>query len=105
LLRNRFRLRSVTRETLFSEPEVHSAASSAAGAAYRIAIGSLLLGTLYVLAVILLHRGCGPLYQVAQLLREMVPLGRSPAESPPAAAIYGTVEEEAVTLACGRKTS
>ena len=80
-------------------------ASPAAGAAYRIAIGSLLLGTLYLLAVILLHRGGGPLYQVARLLREMVPLGRSPAESPPAAAIYGTVEEEAVTLACGRKTS
>ena len=80
-------------------------ASPAAGAAYRIAIGSLLLGTLYLLAVILLHRGCGPLYQVARLLREMVPLGRSPAEPPPAAAIYGTMKEEAVTLACGRKTS
>jgi len=42
----------------------------------RIVVISGLFGALYLGAVILLHRGCAPLYQVAGLVREMVPRGR-----------------------------
>jgi hypothetical protein len=42
-------------------------------AASHILVTSLLFGTLYVGAIILLHQGCEPLYQIASLLREMVP--------------------------------
>lgn len=49
------------------------AVSGAGEAAAHIVLTSLLFGTLYLAAVILLHQGCAPLYQVAGLLREMVP--------------------------------
>jgi O-antigen/teichoic acid export membrane protein len=48
----------------------------------RIVVISGLFGTLYLGAVILLHQGCAPLYQVARLLREMVPLSRFSRASP-----------------------
>jgi PST family polysaccharide transporter len=47
--------------------------SSWTGALARIATISSFFGILYVGAVVLLHRGCAPLYQVARLIREMVP--------------------------------
>ncbi len=47
----------------------------------RIVLTSLLFGILYVLAVILLHRSCQSLYQVARLLRAMIPSSR-PTASP-----------------------
>jgi len=58
------------------------AASGAVGAVARIVMISLLFGALYLGAVILLHRGCAPLYLVARLLREMVPWGRLSTSSP-----------------------
>jgi PST family polysaccharide transporter len=48
-------------------------APDAARAASRIAMISLMFGAVYLGAVILLHRGCAPLYQVARLLGEMIP--------------------------------
>ena len=47
------------------------------GIAARIAKVSLLLGILYIAVVILLHRGWTPLNQMAGLLREMMPAGKS----------------------------
>ena len=59
------------------------AASGAVGAVARIVMISLLFGVLYLGAVILLHRGCAPLYHVAGLLQEMIPWGRfSTAQDP-----------------------
>jgi PST family polysaccharide transporter len=52
------------------------AASGSIVALAHIAMISALFGILYLGAVILLHRGCAPLYQVAGLLREMLPRGR-----------------------------
>jgi PST family polysaccharide transporter len=52
------------------------AASGSIVALAHIAMISTLFGILYLGAVILLHRGCAPLYQVAGLLREMLPRGR-----------------------------
>ncbi|MBZ5723516.1 MAG: lipopolysaccharide biosynthesis protein [Acidobacteriia bacterium] len=49
-----------------------AAAAGSIGALTRLAAVSVLFGTLYLGAVILLHRGCSPLHQVAGLLREMV---------------------------------
>lgn len=49
------------------------------GAIERIAKISSLFGVLYVGMVVLLHRGCGPLYQVTGLLREMIPWAGSQA--------------------------
>lgn len=43
------------------------------GAFARIVTISGLFGTMYLTSVILLHRGCAPLFQVAGLAREMVP--------------------------------
>lgn len=40
--------------------------------ATRIVVVSLLCGALYIGAVIVLHQGCAPLYQVTGLLRDMV---------------------------------
>jgi PST family polysaccharide transporter len=51
-------------------------ASGPVGAATRILTISLLFGSMYLGGVILLHRGCAPLYQFAGLLREMVPSDR-----------------------------
>jgi PST family polysaccharide transporter len=47
------------------------------GAFIRIMTTSVLFGALYLGMVILLHRGCDPLYQVARLLREMIPWGKT----------------------------
>lgn len=52
------------------------AASGAVGALARIVATSLVFGTLYIGAVIVLYGGGTPLYQFAGLLREMVPAGR-----------------------------
>src|SRR5437667_12520430 len=57
-------------------------ASGVVGAVARIMMISLLFGALYLGAVILLHRGCAPLYLVARLLREMVPWSRLSTSSP-----------------------
>ena len=50
-----------------------SAAPSTMGAFLRIMIASGLFVPLYLGAVILLHRGCGPLNQLIGLVREIVP--------------------------------
>jgi PST family polysaccharide transporter len=66
------------------------AASDPVRAVTRLVMISLMFGTLYLGIVILLHRGCAPLYQIAGLLREMAPRGRSSNSSPrsePAAAL------------------
>lgn len=49
------------------------AASGSFDAFARILIASVLFGALYLSVVILLHKGCAPLDQVARLLREMIP--------------------------------
>lgn len=54
------------------------ATSELVGAVRHVVVISMLFGTFYVIAVILLHRGLGPFYQVASILREMVPRGRFP---------------------------
>jgi PST family polysaccharide transporter len=46
-------------------------ATGTAGVVTRLVTISLLFTVLYLGSVILLHRGCGPIYQVAGLLREM----------------------------------
>jgi O-antigen/teichoic acid export membrane protein len=61
-------------------------ASGAIGSASRIATNSFLFGALYMVAVILLHRGCAPFYQLVGLLREMAPRGRLSKLSPAVAA-------------------
>jgi PST family polysaccharide transporter len=55
---------------------VLAAAPGAIAAGARVVIGSLLCGALYLAAVVMLHRGCAPLYQFAGLLREMILWGR-----------------------------
>ncbi len=67
------------------------------GAAARIAMVSLLFGALYVSAVILLHRGYAPLYQIAGLVREMIPSARLPEPLPDLSAAV-TVTAEMGTL-------
>ena len=62
------------------------AASGSLGALARIVTTSMLFGVLYIGGVILLHRGCVPLYQFAGLLREMAPRGRFSRPSPLSAA-------------------
>lgn len=54
----------------------------------RILTTSVLFAALYLTAVALLHQGCTPLYQVARLLREMVPWERF-STRPAAAAMTG----------------
>ena len=61
-----------------------SVVSGTPGAAIRLVIISLLFAALYLSAVILLHQGCGPLYQIGGLLREMTSRGRSSTPAPPA---------------------
>jgi PST family polysaccharide transporter len=53
------------------------AASSSIRAMVSIATTSVLFGSLYIGAVILLHGGYAPLYQVVGLLREMIPWDKS----------------------------
>ncbi len=50
--------------------------SEPVGVLVRIVTTSLWFAVLYLGAVILLHRGCGPLQQVAALFQEMVPWSR-----------------------------
>jgi PST family polysaccharide transporter len=52
------------------------AASGVTGALARIAVNTSLFGVFYLAAVILLHKGCEPLWRIAELLREMVPSSR-----------------------------
>jgi len=47
------------------------------GAATRIGVNSALFGILYLGIVILLHRGCEPLYRITRLLREMISVTNS----------------------------
>jgi len=53
----------------------------ASGALSRIVATCVLLGPLYLTAVVLMHGGFEPLYQIASLFREMFALGRLPALS------------------------
>jgi polysaccharide transporter, PST family len=62
-----------------------SAASNSLGSFANIVVVSALFGTLYLGAVILLHRGSAPLTLVADVLREMIPR-RGLSTSSPAAA-------------------
>ena len=59
-----------------------AAASSSLGAIEHMAVISLLFAALYLGAVVLLHGGFSPIYQVAGLVREMTPWGRSSRPSP-----------------------
>jgi polysaccharide transporter, PST family len=59
-----------------------TAAPNLIEATIRIAKTSLLFAILYLSAVTILHRSCKPLYQVAGLLREMMPWSRSSKVSP-----------------------
>ena len=65
------------------------AALGPAGAVARIVITSLLFGALYLGAVVLLNRGCGPLHEVAGLLQDRRPLLRFSRSFPPVAATPG----------------
>ena len=49
---------------------------SVAAAVEHMAVASGLFLTMYLSAVILLHRGCAPLRQLVNLLRELAPKGR-----------------------------
>lgn len=57
--------------------------SNSLGSFVQIVVVSVLFGALYLGAVILLHRGCAPLYEFTGVLREMMPLRRSSKLSPP----------------------
>jgi PST family polysaccharide transporter len=65
-------------------PSLLAASVSSQGAAARIMTISVLFGTMYVSAVILLYRGGEPIYQVGRLLGEMISLRKSPELSPAA---------------------
>jgi PST family polysaccharide transporter len=67
------------------------------GALARIVFISSLLGALYIGAVILLHRGCAPLYQVAGLLGEMIPWSRFSRSSSAVADPPGTTTSTALS--------
>src|SRR5947207_1063709 len=76
------------------------AAPGLVGAVTRIGVVSVLFVTLYFVTVILLHRSCLPLYQVARLLQEALPWGgfsRRHAAGMPTKAAGGT-DGEAVSL-------
>ncbi len=61
----------------------------------RIVLVSLIFVTIYLIAVILLHCGAAPLYQVARLSREMLPWSKSPdASATPAATKSGDPHEK-----------
>jgi len=72
-------------------------ASGSVGAATRILTTSMLFGSMYLGGVILLHRGCAPLYQFAGLLREMAPWHRFLRLSPTIVATRETGATEALT--------
>jgi PST family polysaccharide transporter len=52
------------------------------GAVLRIVVVSVVLGILYLIAVMVLHGGSEPLLRVTRLVREMLPTGKLPAPSP-----------------------
>jgi PST family polysaccharide transporter len=60
-------------------PGLRAASSSAVGG---LLTASVLFGILYLSAVVALHRGWEPLYQVAGLLREMISQGPTPSVAP-----------------------
>lgn len=70
-------------------------APGAAGALLRIATTSLLFAALYLGAVMVLHRGCAPLYQLGRLLREMSPWSRF---SKPSPAVQTSADKDASVL-------
>jgi polysaccharide transporter, PST family len=72
-------------------------------AVMHIATISALFATLYLAAVILLHRGCAPLNQVARLLQEMVPGLRSSRSPGVAAAPLVNTNEVAVPTLSGTR--
>jgi len=72
------------------------AGTSAMDAAIRIVKTSVLFVILYLGAIILLYRGCAPLYQVGRLLREMLPLERFRKPSPMAPGPSGADTSEPV---------
>ena len=72
-------------------------ASGPLGAAARIVMTSVLFGALYLGAVILLHRGCAPLYHTLGLVREMLPWDRVSRSSPGVATTRGTSRNAALT--------
>ena len=74
-------------------------ASSWVGALARIAVVSSFFGVLYIGAVVVLYRGCAPLYQVARLLRDMVPWPGSQEPRPATLAACGPGISEALSLA------
>jgi polysaccharide transporter, PST family len=80
---------SVTYELVRAIPFLASAPGEA-GAALRLAAVFVALSLLYLGAVVLLHGGFTPLYQIAGLLREMIPLARASA-SESAMAWPGTI--------------
>lgn len=55
----------------------YTPAPNFAGATVRIATISSVFVVLYTVAVTILHRSCTPFYQVADLLQEMLPWGKS----------------------------
>jgi PST family polysaccharide transporter len=81
------------------------AASGLVGAITHIVMISALFGTLYLGAIILLHQGWAPLYQVAGLLRQMLPWGELSRPSPSVAATCGIGTSAALALARSRGRS
>jgi PST family polysaccharide transporter len=77
-----------------------TAAPGLAGAITRIGVVSVLFVALYLGAVILLHGGCVPLYQVSRLLKETVPWSRFSRRRVAATPTKATVgsDDEAITL-------
>jgi glycosyltransferase involved in cell wall biosynthesis/O-antigen/teichoic acid export membrane protein len=57
-------------------------AVGAKGAAVRIVMGSLLLGLVYLTAVVILHLSLEPIYQMVGLLRDMAPWRKLPGSDP-----------------------
>ncbi len=54
------------------------------GAILRLAATTVVLTSLYLGAVVLLYGGFAPLYQIAGLVREMIPMAKAPANRTPA---------------------
>ena len=78
--------------------------SAAVGALARIITASLLFAALYLAAVIVLYRGCSPLYQVAGLLADMGLWGRLSAPSP-AFSATGSTNKSSALAATPEETS
>ncbi len=72
-----------------SLPVLSTSTSGAIDAVQQIAKSSLVFGTLYIAAVVILHQGFSPLRQIFNLLREMMPSRRSSSISTASAAVVG----------------